>query len=85
MADTLAGKARDQELGLYRKYEVVRLSDPEGKHEDCEYYVLDWEHDKFALPAMEAYAMACEEEFPRLAEDIRKKLTERGYYADDQG
>lgn len=61
----------DQEKGLYRKYNVERLNDPTGKHADCTYYVLDLNHDKFAVPALEAYAAACAEDYPTLAFDLR--------------
>ena len=57
--------------GLYRKYSVRRLKDKTRKHEYCEYFVLDWSHDKFAPVAALAYASACESEFPELAADLR--------------
>lgn len=63
--------------GIYRKFEVRRTdgsSEPGGKHEGCAYYVLDLEHDPFALPALEAYAAACEATLPDLARDIRHLL-----------
>lgn len=59
--------------GLYRKYKVTRTdgSSRKGrKHEDCAYFVLDLEHDPFAIPALEAYANACRETEPDLAKDI---------------
>lgn len=64
------------EQGLYRKFEVNRTdgSDaPGGKHHGCEYFVLDTTHDKFAAPALLAYANACESEYPELAADLRKR------------
>lgn len=67
----------DKAAGLYPKYKVERLdgsSRPGGKHEHCLVFVLDVMHDPFAIPALEAYAKACEHEYPYLAEDIRKKL-----------
>lgn len=45
------------------------------KHYGCEYFVLDLAHDKFAAPALEAYADACEKEYPLLAADIRSKIS----------
>lgn len=36
------------------------------------FFVLDLEHDKFARPAILAYAEACETDFPLLAQDLRK-------------
>jgi hypothetical protein len=67
----------DYQRGLYRKYHVERLNDPTGKHKDCQYYVLDLAHDKFAGPALRAYAYACEVEYPSLAADLRQLAGER--------
>ena len=64
----------DRERGLYEKFIVLRSdgsSGPGGKHEHCKYFVLDLNHDKFAAAALDAYATACEGEFPRLAFDLR--------------
>jgi len=61
----------DEMTGLYRKYSVRRLGPTERKHEGCEFFVLDWHHDKFAVPAIRAYADACHGEFPVLAEELR--------------
>jgi hypothetical protein len=61
----------DNERGMYRKFKVSRRNDPEGKHDDCRYFVLDIDHDKHARPALEAYAQSCEELFPALAADLR--------------
>lgn len=61
--------------GLYRKYDVKRTdgsSEPGGKHEACSYFVLDLEHDEFAIPALKAYAKACAKEYPALARNIRE-------------
>ena len=35
------------------------------------YFVLDWVHDPFAIPAALAYAAACEATYPELARDLR--------------
>lgn len=62
--------------GLYQKYTVTRTdgsSGPGGKHEHCDYFVLDWKHDRFAIAAARAYADACESEYPDLAEDLRER------------
>lgn len=67
-----ATKGSDGTEGLHRKYNVRRLNDETGKHHECEFFVLDWHHDKFAVPAMRAYADACQAEFPVLAEELRK-------------
>jgi hypothetical protein len=56
--------------GLYQKFRVLRR-DGGKKHRNCEYFVLDWQHDPFTIPAMLAYANACEASSPALAKDIR--------------
>lgn len=63
------------DVGIYRKFVVSRVdgsSQVGGKHERCAYFVLDWHHDPFAVPAARAYADACEAEYPALASDLRK-------------
>jgi hypothetical protein len=64
----------DMGRGLYKKYHVQRLGDVQGKHTDCEYFVLDLSHDPFSVPALRAYADACERLYPKLAADLRKKF-----------
>lgn len=64
--------------GLYRKYDVRRLNDPASKHTECEYYVLDLDHDRFSLPALLAYARSCNKQYPELARDIGKKCVAMG-------
>lgn len=64
------------EQGLFFKYRVTRTdgsSKPGGKHHECEYFVLDVAHDKFARAALTAYADACQSEFPNLAKDLRER------------
>ena len=41
--------------GLHMKYSVDRLNDEAGKHDDCEYFVLDPKHDPHARIALAAY------------------------------
>jgi hypothetical protein len=63
----------DHDRGLYGKYDVRRLdgsSGPGGKHEHCEYFVLDLSHDSHAIPAIHAYAKSCEGDYPKLAADL---------------
>lgn len=38
--------------GLEYRYEVYKVSDPEGKHMDCRYFVLDPQHDPVAAKAL---------------------------------
>lgn len=66
----------DPKDGLYRKFTVTRTdgSSRSGKkHEFCDYFVLDWTHDPFAIPAARAYADACEAVLPELAADLRAR------------
>ena len=63
----------DETQGLYRKFRVERLSDPAGKHAACTYFVIDERHDRFAGAALNAYADACQAEFPGLAHDLRAR------------
>lgn len=70
-------KETEKQVGLYNKYRVERTdgsSAPNGKHEFCGYFVLDLNHDRFARPALLAYASACQDEYPVLANDLYKKV-----------
>lgn len=61
----------DQQRGMYGKYFVERLHDPEGKHKDDRFFVLDPVHDPCALSALKTYAAVCRSEYPKLADDLR--------------
>lgn len=64
----------DIDLGIYRKFNVHRTDGSSAigkKHYSCIYFVLDWYHDPFVVPAARAYADACEAKYPALAEDLR--------------
>ncbi|AJD82946.1 hypothetical protein PJWF_00052 [Achromobacter phage JWF] len=66
-----------QPQGLYEKYLVTRRDgrdEPGGDRAGASYFVLDLDHDKFAVPALRAYADACEREYPILAQDIRRMI-----------
>lgn len=66
--------SNDTERGLYRKYDVKRTdgsTDKGRRHEFCAFFVLDLEHDEFALDALRAYARAARKTHPELARDIR--------------
>lgn len=43
------------ENGLERRYEVRKINDPTGKHNECRYFVLDPLHDPLARKALETY------------------------------
>ena len=76
--------AKDEARGLYHKYYVERLNDPTGKHDGCEYFILDLNHDKHAYAALLAYILSCRKEFPSLADDLSDKCTtmEKWIYRD---
>lgn len=42
--------------GLESRYQVEKINDPDGKHKDCKYFVLDPQHDPIAIQALRAYA-----------------------------
>lgn len=63
----------NDDRGIHSKYKVERTdgsSGPGGKHEGCTYFVLDLEHDEYAIPALKAYAKACRRDNPALAADL---------------
>lgn len=66
----------DEQQGLFRKFDVRRTdgsSEPGGKHEGCEYFVLDLDHDPLARVALQAYADACDSTHPQLSQDLRRR------------
>jgi hypothetical protein len=68
-------KQEKRRLGIYEKF-IVRRADRDDrlgyKHEGCKYFVLDLTHDPFAIPALKAYAEACEKDgYATLAHDLR--------------
>lgn len=58
------------EQGLYRKFRVERV---DGKHPDCEYFVLDIDHDPHAKVALHSYVLSVESTHPQLAADMRAR------------
>lgn len=62
--------------GLESRYLVTKINDPEGKHENCRYFVLDPKHDEFALKALEEYANRCSYAYPELADDLESWIKE---------
>lgn len=67
----------DPNRGLYQKFTRIERADgqhePGRKHADCEYFVLDLDHDPHAYAALLAYARSCESEYPLLARDLRTR------------
>lgn len=69
----------DKTRGVYNKFKVERTDGKSAvgeKHFGCDYWVLDLTHDDFALPALEAYAAACERTYPLLYADLMRKITQ---------
>ena len=65
-------------IGIYYKFDVTRTDGRDAvgeRHFGCKYFVLDLDHDRFAQPALLAYADACEELYPALAADLRLKIS----------
>ncbi len=70
----------DKTRGLYHKFRIYRVDGTDrngGKHDGCNYFVLDLTHDPHTLPALKAYAEACRTEYPLLAADLDLKLGQR--------
>ena len=66
----------DQKRGLYNKFKVERTDGKSArgeKHDGCEYFVLDMDHDEHARAAIAGYVQSLEdaEEYPALAADLR--------------
>lgn len=72
----------DKTRGLWPEGKfIVRRRDstdaPGGKHDGCDYFVLDLTHDPHAIPAILAYADSCEADgYGLLADDLREKARE---------
>jgi hypothetical protein len=61
----------DKATGLYSKYMVERINDPDGKHNDCDFFVLDLTHDPIARFAMNFYIQKCiDDGYSKLAADL---------------
>ncbi len=65
----------DRARGLYPRYELKRLDGTPGKHNKCDFFVLDLTHDKHAAPALLSYAMSAQADgFKQLADDLFSKI-----------
>jgi len=76
---TAQAQADKKSIGLYNKFNVSRTDGrdaPGEKHHGAEYFVLDMA-DKFAAPALAAYAEACKHEYPVLSADLFRKESEK--------
>ena len=76
--DARIENAEDKAFGLRQKYVVTRIGGTPHKHDDCDYFVLDWNHDRYARVAALAYADACKAEFPALAADLWARAKKPG-------
>jgi len=64
----------DTERGMFGKFYVKHMHDPEGKHDECRYFVLDPQHDQVARDALAIYEANIRPTKPKLADDIRAWL-----------
>jgi len=63
----------DRRNRLQQKYYVDRIDERDrvgGDRVDSKYFVLDYIHDPYSIPALEAYAVACYNDFPNLSQEI---------------
>ena len=67
---------RDKSRGLYNKFLVERV-DGSIEHQNCEYFVLDLDHDPHAIAAIRAYADSCCKEYPALSIDLLAKAANK--------
>ncbi|MCD5327853.1 hypothetical protein ACFFU8_09540 [Chromobacterium piscinae] len=69
-----AGTTVDQQqTGVYGKFTVCRVDGrdaPGGDRYGADYFVLDVTHDRFAKPALAAYAQACSGGYALLGQDL---------------
>lgn len=68
----------NQDQGLIDKFKVERLTPSRRniEHDGCFYFVLDLTHDAAAGPALMAYADQIEDQYPKLAGELRQKVKE---------
>ncbi len=65
-----------ENAGFYDKFEVRRRDgrdQPGGDREGAVYFTLDLTHDRFAKPALQAYADAAADDLPDLVADLRAR------------
>lgn len=69
--------SKTEQQGLFRKFEVRRVDgsdEPGGKHQGCQYFVLDMDHDAHAPAALRAYAASCASTHPQLSADLVREF-----------
>lgn len=78
----------EPELDRFRMSHALAISNDGAEHAACEFFVLDTDHDPFAIYALVAYAQFCEVEKPALARDLRalclRKERERWVREDEE-
>lgn len=65
-----------EKQGLFNKFSVRRTDGSDqigGKHQGCEYFVLDVKCDRFAKAALTAYADACKHDYLELSVNMRDR------------
>ena len=65
----------DRNRGFYEKFNVERVDGGSKllqRHEGCDYFVIDLDHDPHACASLMAYAAACDLSHPLLADDLRR-------------
>lgn len=72
----------DAARGLYQKFRVERTDGTSvdgGKHDGCDYFVLDMDHDEHARAAIKGYVQSLEasNEYPILSADLRSKYLQQ--------
>lgn len=60
------------------RYRVEKRDDPDGKHDACEFFVLDLTHDPHAVFALRAYAAAIQQTNPEFAAEIKRRWPSSG-------
>jgi hypothetical protein len=70
----------DTERGLYRKYELFRVSNDPGHYFQIltPFFVLRYDSDPHARAALVAYAESCRADYPQLADDLIGEATKHG-------
>jgi len=69
-----------REKGIFNKFNVTRTDGrdtPGEKHEGDQYFVLNITTDPYAIPALAAYADACQSEYTVLATDIQRMIGDK--------
>lgn len=81
MAETRKYQRRGRSVrSAFTRFALSRTDGQDGHgmpHHGCEYFVLDITCDPFAVPALIAYARACQAGQPQLAEELYSRVGDR--------